>query len=42
MTASYDLVLLDINIGELSGMELLQRLHSLGNPAPSVIFVTAH
>jgi two-component system, LytTR family, response regulator len=41
-TASYDLVLLDINIAELSGMELLQRLHSLGNPAPSVIFVTAH
>jgi two-component system LytT family response regulator len=41
-TASYDLVLLDINMAELSGMELLQRLHSLGNPAPSVIFVTAH
>jgi two-component system, LytTR family, response regulator len=41
-TASYDLVLFDINMPELSGMEFLERVNSLGNAAPSVIFVATH
>jgi two-component system LytT family response regulator len=41
-TSSYDLVLFDINMPELSGMEFLERVNSLGSAAPSVIFVTTH
>jgi two-component system LytT family response regulator len=40
--APYDILLLDINMPEVSGMELLERLHSQNGPVPSVIFVTAH
>src|SRR5258708_17205171 len=40
--SSYDVVLLDINMPELSGIELLDRLKGRVEPLPSVIFVTAH
>ena len=39
---SYDVLLLDINMPEFSGIELLDRLAQLGHPVPSVVFVTAH
>ena len=39
---AYDVVLLDINMPELSGLELLDRLQECGRPLPSVVFVTAH
>jgi len=39
---SYDVLLLDINMPEFSGIELLDRLAQLGRPVPSVVFVTAH
>jgi two-component system, LytTR family, response regulator len=38
----YDVLLLDINMPEVSGIELLERLQSQKGPVPSVIFVTAH
>jgi two-component system LytT family response regulator len=38
----YDVVLLDIRMPELSGIELADRLKSLGYPMPSIVFVTAH
>jgi two-component system LytT family response regulator len=38
----YDVLLLDINMPEISGIELLDRLHKSARPIPSVIFVTAH
>ena len=38
----YDVVLLDINMPELSGIELLDRLKERGQPVPAVVFVTAH
>jgi len=38
----YDILLLDINMPEVSGIELLERLQSRNNPVPAVIFVTAH
>ena len=39
---SYDVLLLDINMPELSGIDLLDRMRSTRNPLPSVVFVTAH
>ena len=39
---SYDVLLLDINMPELSGIELLDHLKQRGQPLPSIIFVTAH
>jgi two-component system, LytTR family, response regulator len=38
----YDVMLLDINMPELSGLELLSRLQRCERPAPSVVLVTAH
>ncbi len=39
---AYDVLLLDINMPELSGTELVNRLVAEGSPLPSVVFVTAH
>jgi two-component system LytT family response regulator len=39
---SYDVMLLDISMPELSGLDLLGRLQSHGRPLPSVVLVTAH
>ncbi len=39
---SYDVMLLDISMPELSGLELLSRLQKDGRPLPSVVLVTAH
>jgi two-component system, LytTR family, response regulator len=39
---SYDVLLLDINMPEVSGIELLDRLKHLERPLPSVVFVTAY
>jgi len=36
-----DCLVLDIQLGGMSGVELQQRLHELGHPSP-IIFVTAH
>jgi two-component system LytT family response regulator len=41
-SGSYDVVLLDINMPELSGIEVVDRLRSSGEPLPSIVFVTAH
>jgi two-component system LytT family response regulator len=38
----YDVVLLDIGMPELSGIELADRLNKRNQPIPSIIFVTAH
>jgi two-component system LytT family response regulator len=38
----YDVVLLDIRMPELSGIELADRLNKRIRPVPSIIFVTAH
>jgi two-component system, LytTR family, response regulator len=38
----YDVMLLDINMPEVSGLELLGRLQRSDRPAPSVVLVTAH
>jgi len=39
---SYDVVLLDIQMPELSGIELADRLKSRKSGVPSIVFVTAH
>jgi len=39
---SYDVMLLDISMPELSGLELLGRMQQYGRPLPSVVLVTAH
>jgi two-component system, LytTR family, response regulator len=39
---SYDVMLLDISMPEISGMELLDQLQKNKRALPSVIFVTAH
>jgi two-component system LytT family response regulator len=41
-TDSYDVLLLDINMPELSGTELVDQLRGRNPPLPSVVFVTAH
>lgn len=40
--ADYDVVLLDINLPDLSGIELLDRIRSTTDRVPAVVFVTAH
>lgn len=40
--ADYDVMLLDVSMPELSGLELLARLEHYDKPLPSVVFVTAH
>jgi two-component system, LytTR family, response regulator len=40
--AAYDVLLLDINMPEVSGIELVDRLRENHFPAPSVVFVTAY
>jgi len=39
---SYDVMLLDISMPELSGLELLDRLQQTEHPLPSVVLVTAY
>ena len=39
---SYDVMLLDISMPELSGLDLVGRLQKNKRPLPSVVFVTAH
>jgi DNA-binding LytR/AlgR family response regulator len=39
---AYDVLLLDVNMPELSGTELVDQLRERGQPMPSVVFVTAH
>jgi two-component system, LytTR family, response regulator len=41
-TDSYDVLLLDINMPDLSGTELLDQLRERNRPWPSIVFVTAH
>lgn len=38
---SPDCLVLDVQLGGMSGLDLQRRLHEIGNPAP-IIFVTAH
>jgi len=38
----YDVLLLDVNMPEVSGTELLDRLKKADLPEPAVVFVTAH
>jgi two-component system LytT family response regulator len=38
----YDILLLDIRMPELSGIELADRLNKRGGSIPSIVFVTAH
>ena len=38
----YDVVLLDIQMPELSGIGLVDRLKERQMPVPSIVFVTAH
>lgn len=40
--SNYDVMLLDVSMPELSGLELLSRLEDYEKPLPSVVFVTAH
>jgi DNA-binding LytR/AlgR family response regulator len=39
---TYDVMLLDVSMPELSGLELLARLQHYERPLPSVVFVTAY
>jgi DNA-binding LytR/AlgR family response regulator len=39
---SYDLLLLDISMPELSGVEFVDQLKQSDRPLPSIVFVTAH
>jgi len=39
---NYDVLLLDISMPEVSGIELVDRLAKHDRPAPSIIFVTAY
>ncbi len=39
---AYDILLLDINMPEVSGLELLERMRKRGIPLPSTVLVTAH
>lgn len=41
-TENYDVMLLDISMPELSGLDLVGRLRHHERPLPSVVFVTAH
>jgi two-component system LytT family response regulator len=39
---SYDAVLLDVNLPEISGLELLGRIRAIHHQVPAIVFVTAH
>ena len=39
---SYDVLLLDINMPEISGIELVDRMRSALRPLPAIVFVTAY
>ena len=39
---NYDVMLLDVSMPELSGLEFLARLQHYERPLPSVVFVTAY
>jgi two-component system, LytTR family, response regulator len=39
---TYDVLLLDINMPEISGVELLDQVREIDQPVPAVVFVTAH
>jgi two-component system LytT family response regulator len=39
---SYDAVLLDVNLPEVSGFELLERIRATHHQIPTIVFVTAH
>src|SRR5689334_3844890 len=41
-TDSYDVLLLDISMPDVSGAELVDQLMERNLPLPSVVFVTAH
>jgi len=41
-TGSYDILLLDINMLDLSGTQLVDQLRERNLPLPSIVFVTAH
>lgn len=41
-TKPYDILLLDIQMPELSGIELAERLKTRQAPVPAIVFVTAH
>ena len=41
-TNSYDVMLLDVNMPEMSGTELVDQLRERDRRVPSVVFVTAH
>jgi len=41
-TKPYDILLLDIQMPELSGIDLAARLNKRRGPIPSIVFVTAH
>src|ERR1700685_2864066 len=41
-TDSYDVLLLDINMLDLSGTQLVVRLRERNLPLPSIVFITAH
>jgi two-component system, LytTR family, response regulator len=41
-TRLYDVLLLDIHMPELSGLQLIERLSKRGGPMPAVVFITAH
>ena len=41
-TNSYDVLLLDINMLDLSGTQLVDQLRERDLPLPSIVFVTAH
>jgi two-component system LytT family response regulator len=41
-TAAYDVLLLNINMLDLSGTELVDQLSERNLPLPSIVFVTAH
>jgi two-component system LytT family response regulator len=38
----YDVLLLDIHMPEISGLQLIERLGNLSAPVPAVVFVTAY
>ena len=40
-SSPYDVLLLDINMPEMSGTELVDQLRKLDRPVPSVVFITA-
>jgi two-component system LytT family response regulator len=41
-TGAYDVVFLDVQMPDLDGVQVLQRLRAAGQPLPLVVFVTAY